>query len=39
MVANAVRACDLVRALAVLDEIQAECSESKGGLAILTDRR
>jgi hypothetical protein len=33
LAANAVRACDLVRALEVLDELQAECREPQGGVA------
>jgi hypothetical protein len=38
LAANAVRACDLVRALAVLDQIQAACSESDGDLPLRAER-
>ena len=38
LAANAVWACDLVRALAVLDEIQDVCRESPARLAVLANR-
>ena len=39
LAANAVRACDLTRALALLDKIQAACGEAPVGLGVLIERR